>query len=162
MCCQSPEPPTREDSESKGTHKRNLSNGASELSPARRSKRQKATVSLKEQSDSEAEESETEITAAPKKEEKENKPTSKTPQKKSPIKKEAKEDPKPKKARKTKKDQEAEATPLAPRTKGLRMFVGAHVSAAKGQFRRQLRLSVSITQSKPGVFNSIHNSEQIG
>lgn len=37
-----------------------------------------------------------------------------------------------KKARKTKEEKEAEAMPLAPRTQGLKMFVGAHVSAAKG------------------------------
>lgn len=49
-----------------------------------------------------------------------------------------------KRARKTKEEKEAEAMPLAVRTKGLKMFVGAHVSAAKG------------------VFNSIHNSEHIG
>ena len=36
------------------------------------------------------------------------------------------------KKRKTKADEEAEAMPLRPRTQGLRMFVGAHVSAAKG------------------------------
>ena len=34
--------------------------------------------------------------------------------------------------RKTKEEKEAEAMPLAARTKGLRMFVGAHVSCAKG------------------------------
>ncbi|KAJ5369875.1 DNA-(apurinic or apyrimidinic site) lyase 1 [Penicillium cataractarum] len=49
-----------------------------------------------------------------------------------------------KKARKTKEEKEAEAMPLALRTQGLKMFVGAHVSAAKG------------------VFNSITNSTQIG
>ncbi|OKP11799.1 DNA-(apurinic or apyrimidinic site) lyase 1 [Penicillium subrubescens] len=38
------------------------------------------------------------------------------------------------KARKTKEEKEAEAMPLAPRTPGLKMFVGAHVSAAKGQY----------------------------
>lgn len=43
------------------------------------------------------------------------------------------------KARKTKEEKEAEAMPLAPRTPGLKMFVGAHVSAAKGQY---LRLSL--------------------
>ncbi|GLI77760.1 DNA-(apurinic or apyrimidinic site) lyase [Penicillium ochrochloron] len=48
------------------------------------------------------------------------------------------------KARKTKEEKEAEAMPLALRTPGLKMFVGAHVSAAKG------------------VFNSITNSTQIG
>lgn len=39
-----------------------------------------------------------------------------------------------KKGKKTKEEKEAEAMPLAPRTQGLRMFVGAHVSAAKGQY----------------------------
>ncbi|EYE95101.1 DNA-(apurinic or apyrimidinic site) lyase APN1 [Aspergillus ruber CBS 135680] len=48
------------------------------------------------------------------------------------------------KKRKTKADKEAEAMPLRPRTQGLRMFVGAHVSAAKG------------------VFNAVNNSMQIG
>ncbi|GAD93673.1 DNA (apurinic or apyrimidinic site) lyase, endon uclease [Paecilomyces variotii No. 5] len=37
-----------------------------------------------------------------------------------------------KRKRKTKEEKEAEAMPLAARTRGLRMFVGAHVSAAKG------------------------------
>jgi AP endonuclease-1 len=36
------------------------------------------------------------------------------------------------KKRKTKAEKKAEMLPLAPRTKGLQMFVGAHVSAAKG------------------------------
>ncbi|KAI2790306.1 DNA-(apurinic or apyrimidinic site) lyase 1 [Penicillium oxalicum] len=49
-----------------------------------------------------------------------------------------------KKARKTKEEKELDAMPLAPRSQGLKMFVGAHVSAAKG------------------VFNSISNSTQIG
>lgn len=39
---------------------------------------------------------------------------------------------KPKRRRKTKEEKEAEAMPLAARTVGLRMFVGAHVSVAKG------------------------------
>lgn len=38
------------------------------------------------------------------------------------------------KKRKTKEEKEAEAMPLRVRTQGLRMFVGAHVSAAKGQY----------------------------
>lgn len=42
------------------------------------------------------------------------------------------------KARKTKEEKEAEAMPLAPRTQGLKMFVGAHVSAAKGEYSRKL------------------------
>ena len=37
-----------------------------------------------------------------------------------------------KKKRKTKEEKEAEAMPLAARTNGLRMFIGAHVSCAKG------------------------------
>ena len=36
------------------------------------------------------------------------------------------------KKRKTKAEKEAEMLPLAARTKGLQMFIGAHVSAAKG------------------------------
>lgn len=38
------------------------------------------------------------------------------------------------KKRKTKEEKEAEAMPLRARTPGLRMLVGAHVSAAKGEF----------------------------
>ena len=37
-----------------------------------------------------------------------------------------------KRHRKTKEEKEAEAMPLAARTNGLRMFIGAHVSCAKG------------------------------
>ncbi|KAL9579793.1 MAG: hypothetical protein Q9212_004890 [Teloschistes hypoglaucus] len=45
----------------------------------------------------------------------------------------AEEAPKPnKRARKTKEEKEAEAMPLAARSTGLRMFIGAHVSGAKG------------------------------
>ena len=40
-----------------------------------------------------------------------------------------------KRKRKTKEEKEAEAIPLASRTDGLRMFVGAHVSCAKGQLQ---------------------------
>ena len=48
--------------------------------------------------------------------------------------KEAKEGlEKPRRKRKTKEEKEAEAMPLAARSAGLRMFVGAHVSAAKGR-----------------------------
>ena len=39
-----------------------------------------------------------------------------------------------KKARKTKEEKELDAMPLAPRSQGLKMFVGAHVSAAKGKW----------------------------
>ncbi|KAL3478076.1 xylose isomerase-like protein [Aspergillus californicus] len=48
------------------------------------------------------------------------------------------------KKRKTKSELEAEAMPLRARTKGLRMHVGAHVSAAGG------------------VFNAVNNSKHIG
>lgn len=41
------------------------------------------------------------------------------------------------KGRKTKEEKEAEAMPLAPRTQGLKMFVGAHVSAAKGEYLKE-------------------------
>lgn len=50
----------------------------------------------------------------------------------------------PKRKRKTKEEKEAEAMPLADRTKGLKMFIGAHVSCAKG------------------VQNSVSNSVHIG
>ncbi|KAL8675990.1 MAG: hypothetical protein Q9224_007339 [Gallowayella concinna] len=52
-------------------------------------------------------------------------------------------EPTPKKAkgkRKTKEEKEAEAMPLAARTTGLRMFIGAHVSGAKGAFRKCRRV----------------------
>ena len=49
------------------------------------------------------------------------------------------ESAKPKKAkrkRKTKEEKEAEAMPIAARTTGLKMFIGAHVSSAKGWSQR--------------------------
>jgi AP endonuclease-1 len=70
--------------------------------------------------------------------------TAKDKKKRAPAKKES-DDVKPKKARKSKKDQELESMPLALRTKGLRMFVGAHVSAAKGQCSNVYRLNAIIT-----------------
>ncbi|KAJ5476062.1 hypothetical protein N7475_001791 [Penicillium sp. IBT 31633x] len=148
MCCQEPESSTRADSEPKVNHKRNLSNGTSELSPPRRSKRQKSTTNLKELSSPEASDSEGEEANSTLKEEIEDKippvETAKEITKKATAKKGSSKDVKPKKAQKSKKDQELDTMPLAPRAKGLRMFVGAHVSAAKG------------------IFNSIHNSEKIG
>lgn len=150
MCCQDSESPACEDSGSKVNHKRNLSNGTSELSPPRRSKRQKSTTNLKELSSPEASESEAEESTPAVKKEVDDKPLvdtakekkKKAPVKKAPVKKESNEEVKPKKARKSKKDQELESMPLAPRTKGLRMFVGAHVSAAKGQYSRHLIVSI--------------------
>lgn len=43
---------------------------------------------------------------------------------------------KTKRKRKTKEEKEAEAMPIAARTTGLRMFIGAHVSGAKGWSQR--------------------------
>ena len=45
---------------------------------------------------------------------------------------------KTKRKRKTKEEKEAEAMPIAARTAGLRMFVGAHVSGAKGWSQRSI------------------------
>jgi AP endonuclease-1 len=166
---------------SKGSHKRALSNGTPGSSPARRSKRQRSNINLKEASSSEASDREVDQDFAPRKETlAKSAPKSARAKKTSAsVKKEAVDDTeivsnikidkekllvkseegvlveteteaattqkKPAKRRKkTKEEKEAEAMPLAPRTKGLKMFVGAHVSAAKG------------------VFNSIHNSEHIG
>ena len=172
----------------KGSHKRNLSNGTPDNSPLRRSKRQRSTVNLKEASSSSV--SSDEVLSSPSSsdegyadEEEEQvvrrrKKTGKGMQKfqaASSVKKEAIEkteitssiaavkaestvkteevdikvkteakaastvQPKPaRKAKKTKEEKEAEAMPLAPRTQGLRMFVGAHVSAAKGEYSREL------------------------
>jgi AP endonuclease-1 len=76
--------------------------------------------------------------------------------------------------RKTKAEKEAEMAPLAARTQGLRMFVGAHVSAAKGWFafrsyHCQLCLLCPFYVNKlkfeccaPGVHNSVTNSMHIG
>ena len=50
----------------------------------------------------------------------------------------------PRKKRKTKEEKEAEMLPLAARTQGLKMFVGAHVSMSKG------------------IENSVKNAHQIG
>ncbi|KAJ5627436.1 Endodeoxyribonuclease IV [Penicillium herquei] len=144
-------------------HKRNLSQGT-DASPVRRSKRQRSSTNLKELS---SEESDSEADQHLKSPEDKPRQTKKTqaasatkkaaPKKKTVCQESAEvkvesdaepEAPKPKPARKratkTKESKETEAMPLAARTKGLKMFVGAHVSAAKG------------------VFNSIHNTEQIG
>ncbi|KAJ5432310.1 DNA-(apurinic or apyrimidinic site) lyase 1 [Penicillium daleae] len=160
-------------SNAKGSHKRNLSNGTPDNSPLRRSKRQRSTANLKEASSGEESEPEDRVVPTPKKASSAKSTPKATKSKKtqvaSSVKKEATEETevvssitaseitsvvktevastvqtKPKKARKTKEEREAEAMPLAPRSQGLKMFVGAHVSAAKG------------------LFNSITNSTQIG
>ncbi|KAJ5935198.1 Endodeoxyribonuclease IV [Penicillium verhagenii] len=153
-------------SESTG-HKRNLSS-ATDASPVRRSKRQRSAINLKEESSSDESEAEAKVKVTPTKAKQTKKPRApsstkkvtsaeakaesdvksvckepievKTEQDKGPITQKAKPTP----AKRGKKTKESEVMPLAPRTQGLKMLVGAHVSAAKG------------------VFNSIHNSEQIG
>lgn len=77
---------------------------------------------------------------------------------------------KKKKRRKTKEEKEAEAMPLAARTTGLRMFLGAHVSSAKGGLRpvlvpdRPIQVySVRVgLKPSPGVHNAITNCMHIG
>jgi len=90
-----------------------------------------------------ADDSSSDLSSAPVDEEKpklKKKPRPKTKEEKvdssselSPVPDEEEESkPKKKRKRKTKEEKEAEAMPLAPRTAGLNMFVGAHVSIAKG------------------------------
>jgi hypothetical protein len=75
-----------------------------------------------------------------------------------------------KKTKKTKEEKESEAMPLAARAQGLRMFVGAHVSAAKGQFfcdRYKLSSGLyhdvhKLNYISIGVQNSVTNSVHIG
>lgn len=164
-------PPMPAAAGSKGSHKRNLSNGTLDNSPSRRSKRQKSTANLKEIS-SEESEAEAEAKTSPTKTTRTKKTRVvsvkkqaiddtellsgvKTGQKEAVSKTEAgnisakteteaaatTQQKKPaKKGKKTKEEKELEDMPLAARTQGLRMFVGAHVSAAKGQF--PVRLSI--------------------
>ena len=49
-----------------------------------------------------------------------------------------------KRKRKTKEEKESEAMPLAVRTDGLRMFIGAHVSGAKGWFCSMYIVSIEL------------------
>lgn len=68
-----------------------------------------------------------------------------------------------KRKRKTKEEKELEAMPLATRTDGLRMLIGAHVSGAKGRSISmyiapvELRLCTNL-----GVHNSVTNCVHIG
>lgn len=67
------------------------------------------------------------------------------------------------KKRKTKQEKEAENMPLRARTPGLRMLVGAHVSAAKGMSQCMApQLGQDLIKCIAGVFNSITNSAHIG
>ena len=74
---------------------------------------------------------------------------------------------KPKRKRKTKEEKEAEAMPLAARTAGLNMFVGAHVSCAKGPLaplcRTMYIVSMKLNRSYGiGVHNTVTNCLHIG
>ena len=68
------------------------------------------------------------------------------------------------KKRKTKEEKELEAMPLRARTQGLRMFIGAHVSAAKGELLLYFISWISLRRANyhPGVFNAVNNSMHIG
>ncbi|KAJ5908866.1 Endodeoxyribonuclease IV [Penicillium taxi] len=124
------------DSPKQTSHKRNLSCGTQQGSPKRRSNRVSSAYLPELSSPEPVPAVKTELDK-----EEETKLKAKSV-KKEPV---AKPPAKPaKKGKKTKEEKESEAMPLAPRTQGLKMFVGAHVSAAAG------------------VFNSIHNSEKIG
>lgn len=162
MCCEHEDEEPQKTLDPKG-HKRNLSNGSANDSPVRRSKRQRSSTNLKELSSSDESEADEDFKPPAKAKQ------TKTTQTKASTKKAAsdvktvcresaeikaeepdapattqKAKPAAKRGKKTKEQKETEAMPLAPRTKGLKMLVGAHVSAAKG------------------VFNAIHNSEHIG
>jgi len=92
-------------------------------SPGRRAKNQKVSKPDSEDELESADEGESKST-----------PKRKATQPKNSLKEaeEEEDEPKPKKARKTKEEKEAETMALAPRTIGLKMFVGAHTSIAKG------------------------------
>ena len=69
--------------------------------------------------------------------------------------------------RKTKEEKELEAMPLAARTDGLRMLIGAHVSGAKGRFLfsmyiASVELKVFPLSTILGVHNSVTNCVHIG
>ncbi len=73
-----------------------------------------------------------------------------------------------KRKRKTKEEKEAEAMPLASRTNGLQMFIGAHVSCAKGQSETLAPVSYLLDAIKlislniSGVHNTVTNCVHIG
>ena len=73
-----------------------------------------------------------------------------------------------KRKRKTKEEKEAEAMPLASRTNGLQMFIGAHVSCAKGQSETLAPISFLLDRTKltslrvTGVHNTVTNCVHIG
>ena len=70
---------------------------------------------------------------------------------------------KTKRKRKTKEERELEAMPLAARTDGLRMFIGAHVSGAKGRSFSMYIAPVELRLfNHLGVHNSVTNCVHIG
>ncbi|KAL4895386.1 xylose isomerase-like protein [Aspergillus ambiguus] len=121
------------DSASPGSHKRKVEQKDEPASPARRSKRVKSTDEAVISVKAEIEETEVSIDASSSAGRVKTEETADVPATK----------PKAPK-RRTKKEKEADVMPLRIRTQGLRMCVGAHVSAAKG------------------VFNAVHNSMHIG
>lgn len=81
--------------------------------------------------------------------------------------KEAEIPKKPKRRKKSKEEKEAEAMPLAARSAGLNMFVGAHVSCAKGPLVGvPMRSYIASIKLKPfrgiGVHNTVTNCLHIG
>lgn len=70
---------------------------------------------------------------------------------------------KTKRKRKTKEEKEAEAMPLAARTPGLNMYIGAHVSSAKGGLSLQVHRRINEAEMyNIGVQNSVTNCVHIG
>lgn len=68
-----------------------------------------------------------------------------------------------KRKRKTKEEKELEAMPIAARTDGLRMFIGAHVSGAKGRsFSTYIAIIALRRSTNLGVQNSVTNCVHIG
>ncbi|KAL8952329.1 MAG: hypothetical protein Q9222_001740 [Ikaeria aurantiellina] len=92
-----------------------------------KSKKRKATQIEEEDEEEQAKKDDDE--PSPKTPKPQNKPKDKEPQ---PTDDATTSPQKPKTKRKTKEEKEAEAMPLAARTAGLRMHIGAHVSGAKG------------------------------
>lgn len=65
--------------------------------------------------------------------------------------------------RKTKEERELEAMPIAARTDGLRMFIGAHVSGAKGRSFSMYIATIELRLfTNLGVQNSVTNCVHIG
>ena len=65
---------------------------------------------------------------------------------------------KTKRKRKTKEEKEAEAMPIAMRTLGFSMFIGAHVSCAKGPLDHLAGVYVALKKLKSASHTGVHNS----